>query len=119
MKRGALDLLAISVAVFVMMGTVSAHHVITAKFDPSESLTLTGSVTKVDWLNPHVHIFMDVEDGAAITAEAAEKFGQGPPPAQIIDAAGLVASEAADSLAHNRDTAQRSLAQALELLGRG
>ena len=76
MKHGIFSVLALSVAVLLTIGPVSAHHVITAKFDPNESLTLMGSVTKIDWLNPHVHIFMDVQDGPAVTSWAIELESQ-------------------------------------------
>ena len=53
---------------FVMVDDLaSAHHVIAAKFDPNKSVTLRGTVSKIDWLNPHVHIFIDVQDGRATT----------------------------------------------------
>jgi hypothetical protein len=53
-------------------GSVWAHHAPAAKFDPAKSITLTGTVTKVDWLNPHVHIFMNVKDGTTLTNWAIE-----------------------------------------------
>src|SRR5262245_28236884 len=37
-----------------------AHHSISAKFDESKPVTLDGTVSLVDWKNPHVHLFMDV-----------------------------------------------------------
>ncbi len=37
-----------------------AHHAIAAKFDPDQSMTMTGIVTLVDWRNPHVHVFFNV-----------------------------------------------------------
>jgi len=39
-----------------------AHHSFSAEFDSSKPVTLKGSVTKVDWLNPHIWIYMDVKD---------------------------------------------------------
>ena len=53
-----------------------AHHVIAAKFDPNKPVTLRGTVAKIDWLNPHVHIFMDVQDGRSITTWAIELESQ-------------------------------------------
>src|SRR6185369_16084752 len=41
-----------------------AHHEILAKFDAAKPLTLRGSVTKVDWASPHVHVLMNAPDGA-------------------------------------------------------
>src|ERR1700704_4900450 len=42
--------------------TVAAHHEILAKFDDHKPVTLAGTVTLIDWRNPHVHVFMDVRD---------------------------------------------------------
>lgn len=42
-------------------GTGHAHHPVSAKFDESMEIQLQGHVTKVDWRNPHTHIFINVE----------------------------------------------------------
>jgi hypothetical protein len=39
-----------------------AHHSGAAVFDNTKKLNLKGTVTKVDWTNPHAHFFMDVKD---------------------------------------------------------
>jgi hypothetical protein len=54
------------VAMLVLPGDLPAHHVINAKFDPAKSTRLQGTVTKVDWLNPHVHVFIDVKDSKGV-----------------------------------------------------
>ncbi len=41
---------------------VSAHHSFAAEFDASKSVTLVGSVTKVEWANPHIWVYLDVKD---------------------------------------------------------
>ena len=38
-----------------------AHHSFAAQFDRAKQTTLVGSVTKLDWINPHARIFMDVK----------------------------------------------------------
>ena len=56
-------------AVFILMFAalpLSAHHAIGAKFDVSKSTHLQGTVTKIDWLNPHVHVFIDVKDSKGV-----------------------------------------------------
>jgi hypothetical protein len=65
-------LLALSTALLLVIMPLSAHHEITAKFDPNKSTTLRGLVTKVDWANPHVHIFMNVTSGNRIDNWAVE-----------------------------------------------
>jgi hypothetical protein len=39
-----------------------AHHSAAAEFDASKLLVLTGTVAKVEWTNPHVHLHLDVKD---------------------------------------------------------
>lgn len=53
-----------ALAMFVLMGVVraDAHHSFAADFDVTKHVTLTGRVTKVEWLNPHVHIYIDVTE---------------------------------------------------------
>lgn len=45
-----------------------AHHSITAEFDPSKTILLKGTITAVDWVNPHVYLHMDVTDENGKTA---------------------------------------------------
>ena len=40
-----------------------AHHSFTAEFDAWNVIALTGTVTKVEWTNPHAHFFIDVGTG--------------------------------------------------------
>jgi hypothetical protein len=41
---------------------VTAHHSFAAEFDAAKQATLTGSVTKIEWANPHVFFYIDVKD---------------------------------------------------------
>lgn len=43
---------------------VLAHHSLFAVFDEGQSVTLTGVVSKVEWVNPHVYLYIDVPDAA-------------------------------------------------------
>jgi hypothetical protein len=48
-----------------------AHHSITGQFDVSKTTTLRGTIARVDWINPHVYVLLDVRDakGAVTTWE--------------------------------------------------
>ena len=39
-----------------------AHHSLQSEYDINQSITLKGTVTKVDWVNPHVYVYLDVKD---------------------------------------------------------
>jgi len=39
-----------------------AHHSFAAAFDVNKPVKLQGTVTKVDWMNPHIWIYLDVKD---------------------------------------------------------
>jgi hypothetical protein len=39
-----------------------AHHSFSAEFDLKQPLTVTGTVTKLEWTNPHVWFYIDVKD---------------------------------------------------------
>ena len=41
---------------------VMAHHAFSAEFDANRSVTLTGTVTKMEWINPHSWIHIDVKN---------------------------------------------------------
>jgi len=51
----------------------AAHHPIVAKFDDTKGTELRGIVTSVDWRNPHVHVFVNVDrDGGTVENWAVE-----------------------------------------------
>ena len=45
---------------------LAAHHSFAAQYDRSKPITLKGTVTKVEWANPHIYFYLDVKepDGA-------------------------------------------------------
>src|SRR5690349_14323814 len=42
----------------------AAHHSFAAEYDSSALVILTGSITKVEWTNPHIYIYLDVKDAS-------------------------------------------------------
>ena len=41
-----------------------AHHSFEAEYDFNKTLTVTGTVTKMEWMNPHAHFYVDVKDAS-------------------------------------------------------
>src|SRR5256886_16276937 len=72
MKYRVYGLLAVGVGLVLAARPLVAHHEILAKFDDKKSMTLRGTITKVDWANPHVHIFMNVQNGNNVANWAVE-----------------------------------------------
>jgi len=51
-------------ALFVLAQSVSAHHAFSAEFDADKPVTLRGAVTRVEWINPHSWVHIDVRDAS-------------------------------------------------------
>ena len=68
MKTTTFAGLGLALGLLVLAVPVLAHHSFAAEFDGSKQVKLTGVVTKVDWVNPHAYIYMDVkgDDGAVV-----------------------------------------------------
>lgn len=44
-----------------------AHHSLAGEFDPTASLDIRGTITKVEWFNPHIWLYLDVVNAAGET----------------------------------------------------
>jgi Family of unknown function (DUF6152) len=49
-------------ALLLSAQAVSAHHSFAAEFDDQKPLKLTGTLTKVEWTNPHIWYYLDVKN---------------------------------------------------------
>ena len=67
--------------IVVTAALAAAHHSFDAEYDANKTATLTGIVTKVDWVNPHAYIFINTKDEAGATKEI--RIELGPPYALV------------------------------------
>jgi hypothetical protein len=56
-------------ALALLAGSVAFGHHSTAMFDMQHAVTITGTVTRFDWTNPHTFIWIDTGDGSAEKVE--------------------------------------------------
>jgi len=61
MKRAAILTVA-SAGALLFTASASAHHSFAAEFDRALPVTVTGTVTKVEWMNPHARFYIDSKD---------------------------------------------------------
>ena len=63
MRYSTLGSFALVVILAVALTTpLWAHHSFAAEYDSTKPVKLTGAVTKVEWMNPHVYFYIDVKD---------------------------------------------------------
>ena len=72
MKRPVLAFL-VTYALVSAGASAFAHHSFAAEFDRGKPVTLTGTITKVEFQNPHIYFYIDVKDASgAVTSYAVE-----------------------------------------------
>jgi hypothetical protein len=54
--------LGVAAAALAVTMPLSAHHSFAAEYDANKPVKITGTVTKVEWMNPHARFYVDVKD---------------------------------------------------------
>jgi len=54
-------LAAVGVAIVASGASVAAHHAFSAEFDSNKPLTFKGTISRMEWTNPHVWLHLDVK----------------------------------------------------------
>src|SRR5579864_1063612 len=53
---------------FVLVAPTYAHHSASSEFNMDKSIQITGVLTKIDWINPHAYMHLDVKNEAGKTS---------------------------------------------------
>lgn len=67
----------------LLVGSVSlaAHHSFSAEYDGDKPVTVSGTVARIDWMNPHIYFYVDVKDDKGVVTQW--KF-EGYPPNMLV-----------------------------------
>ena len=68
MKAKWMSVAAVAGGLLMAAMPILAHHSFAAEYDASKPVTLTGAVTKVEWMNPHARFYIDVKDEKGVVA---------------------------------------------------
>ena len=60
------------VIVLLLAGSAWAHHNMSAYFDFNNRVTVTGTLSKIDWRNPHIELIVDTKEGEQLQAWGVE-----------------------------------------------
>jgi hypothetical protein len=78
-SRRAAASIALTLVLLAAALPAHSHHSFAAQYDAAKPITLTGKVTKVEWTNPHVYVYVDVRDEkTGEVAKWALEIGGGP-----------------------------------------
>ncbi len=75
--RHGITLASLVIGLLCAAGALEAHHSTSAEFDVSKRFTLAGTLTRIDWVNPHIVVYMNAKNPAGTEEEW--RFETNPP----------------------------------------
>ncbi len=79
MNKAIVGLLMVCI-VLIAVGTLSAHHNMSASFDFNQRFTVTGMLSKMDWRNPHIYLSVDAKSDRGPVEKVETWLFEGPAP---------------------------------------
>jgi hypothetical protein len=55
-------LLALPAVLVLAASAAFAHHSVVGEFDKGKEITLKGAISKIQWMNPHIYVYLDVKE---------------------------------------------------------
>ena len=65
--RKNVGLLMVALVLACSAAPILAHHSVSGEYDPNKKVSIKGTVSKIEWTNPHARIYVDVNEGGKVT----------------------------------------------------
>ena len=75
MRRYLLAISGLSAGLLLSALPLAAHHSFAAEYDNNKPIKFSGKVTKVEWLNPHIYVYIDAKDASGKAVNYAVEGG--------------------------------------------
>ena len=62
MRHVARTLILTAAGMLAAASAAFTHHSVSGQFDTTKKVTITGVITRIDWVNPHIYVIVDGKD---------------------------------------------------------